>query len=100
MLLDLPGARDRITSAYEQNRVLDDEGRTFMSFLHAIELLADAREHGGVDVAMTDRFLKSLVVAEVIPLSFLSRLQTVLGDTESYQNTRGLITKYKEQENP
>jgi hypothetical protein len=95
-VLDIPAVRTEITQAYSGNATLSDHGRTFMAFLHAIELLADARQHGGVDKPMVDRFLGSLVRADVFPLSFLNGLQVALKDNEAYTNTRALLIQYKE----
>lgn len=94
--LDLDVVRAGIVRSYIDRAPLSAEGATYLSFVHAIELLADARLHGGVDNSMTDRFLRGLVRNDTIPLSFLDALQKELDDEEAYSKTRSLLSQFRE----
>lgn len=92
--LDVHHVRHSVLNSYRTGVPLTADGARYLAFVHAVELIADAREHGGVDNAMTDRFLKSFVHADTIPLSFLSSLQQTLGDEGAYSQTRKLFSRY------
>jgi hypothetical protein len=85
---------DEIISAYRNGTPLSDDARTYIAFLQAVELLADVRTAGGVDVTMADKYLASVIRADIIPLSLLAEMQKSLGDNEAYANTRKLLATH------
>lgn len=92
-----PELRRHVIAAYSGSGTLNEQGRAYISFLTALDLLAFARCAGTVDGALVDAYVGTLLRSHMITLTFITDLSAVLQRCGDLRAPEGLSRDHPEQ---
>lgn len=87
--------RDRVARAYCGDADWNEDCRSYMALLDALELIAVARRVGTVDRKLVDEYLQPSVRRELISLTAINALQRSWNDSSIYSELKELLVLYE-----
>lgn len=91
---DVESARSDVLKRYRGETTTFTEGAiAFLALLNALEDTAHAVKNGIVDKAMAFDHLQTIIRPGVVPLTFISDLQSCCEDTNVYRAVRSMLSE-------